>query len=155
MQLSKNAQKVQDYLNAFGLRLEVLDLVESTRTAQEAALAANCEVGQIVKSLVFRCGEEVLLFLVSGRNQLDIPKVSQLIGKTISKADADYVKERTGFSIGGVPPVGHTTPIETYIDQDLLGFAEVWAAAGTPHAIFKIKSNDLPRLTCGRVIEVC
>ncbi len=137
MQLTKNSQKVQDYLNTLGLKLEVLELAESTRTAQEAANAAGVEIGQIVKSLVFRSGDEVILILVSGKNQMDIKKVNQVIGKTISKADADYVKEKTGYSIGGVPPVAHTSPIETYIDQDLLKYTEVWAAAGTPHAIFK------------------
>ena len=155
MELSKNSQKVQDYLNTFGINLEVVELAESTRTAQEAASAAGCEVGQIVKSLVFRSGDEALLFLVSGKNQLDTRKVSQDIGKTISKADADFAKEKTGFAIGGVPPVAHASRIETYIDQDLLTYAEVWAAAGTPHAVFKLKSNDLPRLTGGKVIAVC
>lgn len=155
MHLSKNSQKVQEYLDNFGLKLEVLELAESTRTAQEAAIAADCEVGQIVKSLVFRSNEDALLFLVSGKNQLDVKKVSQLIGKTIAKADADFVKEKTGYAIGGVPPVGFSCPIETFIDLDLLGYEDVWAAAGTPHAIFQIKSNDLPRLTDGKVIEVC
>lgn len=155
MQLSKNSQKVQDYLKRYDLELEVLELAESTRTAQEAASAAGCEVGQIVKSLVFRCGEEALLFLVSGKNQLDTHKVSQIIGKTITKADADFAKEKTGYAIGGVPPVAHATPIETFIDKDLLGYEDVWAAAGTPHAVFRLNSNDLPRLTGGRVIEMC
>ena len=133
----------------------MLELAESTRTAQEAADAAKCEVGQIVKSLVFRSGDEALLFLVSGKNMLDIPKVSQLIGKTISKADADFVKAKTGYAIGGVPPVALLAAIETYIDRDLMAFESVWAAAGTPHAVFQLKSNDLPRLTGGKVIEVC
>ena len=155
MQLSKNSQKVQDYLNDFGLKLDVLELAESTRTAQEAASAAGCEVGQIVKTLVFRSGEEALLFLVSGKNQLDIKKVSQLIGKTITKADADFVKEKTGYAIGGVPPVALSTPIETFIDQDLLGYENVWAAAGTPHAVFQLKSSDLPIVTGGKVIKLC
>jgi len=155
MQLSKNSQKVQDHLNNFGLKLKVLELSESTRTAQEAASAAGCEVGQIVKTLVFRSGEEALLFLVSGKNQLDIIKVSQLIGIAITKADANFVKEKTGYTIGGVPPVALSTPIKTFIDQDLLGYEEVWAAAGTPHAVFQLKSNDLPRLTGGKVIELC
>jgi prolyl-tRNA editing enzyme YbaK/EbsC (Cys-tRNA(Pro) deacylase) len=155
MQLSKNSQKVQEFLNNFGLKLEVLELAESTRTAQEAAVAASCEVGQIVKSLVFRSGEDVLLFLVSGKNKLDVEKVKHQIGKEITKADADFVKEKTGYAIGGVPPVAFSSPIETFIDQDLMNFENVWAAAGTPHAVFQIKSNDLPRLTGGKVIEVC
>ncbi len=155
MQLSKSSQKVQEFLNNFGLKLEVLELAESTRTAQEAAIAAACEVGQIVKSLVFRSGEDALLFLVSGKNKLDVEKVKHQIGKEITKADAEFVKEKTGYAIGGVPPVAFSSPIETFIDQDLMDFEEVWAAAGTPHAIFQIKSNDLPRLTGGKVIEVC
>ena len=152
MQLSKNSQKVQEYLNNFGLKINVLELTESTRTAQEAAIAAECEVGQIVKSLVFRSGEDALMFLVSGKNQLDVKKVEGLIGKEISKADADFVKQKTGYVIGGVPPVAFSSPIDTFIDEDLLKFELVWAAAGTPHAIFQINSNDLARLTGGKVI---
>jgi prolyl-tRNA editing enzyme YbaK/EbsC (Cys-tRNA(Pro) deacylase) len=155
MQLSKNSQKVQEYLNSFGLDINVLELHESTRTAQEAAIAAECEVGQIVKSLVFRNGEEALMFLVSGINQLDVKKIKGLIGKEITKADADFVKQKTGYVIGGVPPVAFLSPIDTFIDEDLLKYEDVWAAAGTPHAIFQIKSNDLPRLTGGKVIAVC
>jgi prolyl-tRNA editing enzyme YbaK/EbsC (Cys-tRNA(Pro) deacylase) len=155
MQLSKNSQKIQDHLVSFGLKIEVLELTASTRTAQEAAVAAGCELGQIVKSLVFRSGEEPLLFLVSGKNQLNTQKVSQSIRKPISKADADFVKEKTGYAIGGVPPMAHTAPIDTYIDTALMDFEDVWAAAGSPHAIFKLKSNDLPRLTGGRIIALC
>jgi len=155
MELSKNSRKVQAYLNNFGLEAKVLELTESTRTAQEAAAAAGCMVGQIVKSLVFRSGEDALMFLVSGKNQLDIQKVQNLIGKEISKADADFVKQKTGYVIGGVPPVAFSSPIETFIDEDLLKNDYVWAAAGTPHAIFQVKSNDLPRLTSGKVIAVC
>ena len=155
MQLSKNSQRVQEYLNNFGLKINVLELTESTRTAQEAAIAAGCEVGQIVKSLVFRSGEDALMFLVSGKNQLDVKKVEGLIGKEISKADADFVKQKTGYVIGGVPPVAFLSPIATFIDEDLLKYENVWAAAGTPHAIFQIKSSDLARLTGGKVIAVC
>ena len=155
MQLSKNSQKVQEYLNNFGLKIKVLELTESTRTAQEAAIAAECEVGQIVKSLVFRSGEEALMFLVSGKNQLDVKRVKDFLGKEITKADADFVKQKTGYVIGGVPPVAFSSPIDTFIDEDLMKYEDVWAAAGTPHAIFQIKSNDLPRLTGGKVIAVC
>ena len=155
MQLSKNSNKVQAYLNSFGLNINVLELTESTRTAQEAAIAAECEIGQIVKSLVFRTGEEALMFLVSGKNQLDVKKVKGFLGKEIFKADADFVKLKTGYVIGGVPPVAFSSPIAIFIDEDLLNYEFVWAAAGTPHAIFQIKSNDLPRLTGGKVIAVC
>ena len=154
MHLSKNSQRVQDYLNNFGMKIEVLELSESTRTAQEAAIAAGCEVGQIVKSLVFRSGEEALLFLVSGKNQLDVKKVMNLLGREICKADADFVKKKTGYVIGGVPPAAFSSPIETFIDEDLMKYEDIWAAAGTPHAIFQVKSNDLPRLTGGKVIAV-
>jgi len=155
MELSKNSQKVQTHLNSFGLDINVLELTESTRTAQEAATAAKCEVGQIVKSLVFRSGDEALMFLVSGKNQLDVKKVKDFLGKEICKADADFVKQRTGYVIGGVPPVAFSSPIDIFIDEDLLKYEYVWAAAGTPHAIFQIKSNDLTRLTGGKVIAVC
>ncbi len=154
MQLSKNSQRVQAFLDESGLEIKVLELTESTRTAQEAAIAAGCEVGQIVKSLVFRNGKEALMFLVSGKNQLNVKKVANLLGKDITKADADFVKEKTGFVIGGVPPVALSSPIVTFIDEDLLKYDDVWAAAGTPHAIFQIKSNDLARLTGGKVITV-
>lgn len=154
MQLSKNSQRVQAFLDESGLEIKVIELTESTRTAQEAALAAGCEVGQIVKSLVFRSGEEALMFLVSGKNQLDVKKVADLLGKGITKADADFVKEKTGFVIGGVPPVALSSPIVTFIDEDLLKYDYVWAAAGTPHAIFQIKSNDLAHLTGEKVITV-
>lgn len=155
MELAKSSQKVQAYLYSFGLEIKVLELTESTRTAQEAAAAAKCEVGQIVKSLVFRSGEDALMFLVSGKNQLNVQKVQDLIGKVISKADADFVKQKTGYVIGGVPPVAFSSQIETFIDEDLMKYEDVWAAAGTPHAIFQVKSNDLPRLTNGKVIAVC
>lgn len=155
MQLSKNSQRVQEYLNNFGLKIKVLELTESTRTAQEAAIAAGCEIGQIVKSLVFRSGENALMFLVSGKNQLDIKKVEEHIGREISKADADFVRQKTGYVIGGVPPFAFSSPIDTFIDEDLMKYEHVWAAAGTPHAIFQIKGNDLARLTGGKVIAVC
>ena len=155
MELTKNSQKVQNFLNEFGLKLEVIEMAESTRTAQEAASAVGCEVGQIVKSLIFRSGDEALLFLVSGKNLLDTSKVGRIIRKPIAKADAVFTKEKTGYAIGGVPPVAHSEKIDTYIDQDLLAYENVWAAAGTAHAVFKLKSNDLPRLTGGEVIEVC
>jgi prolyl-tRNA editing enzyme YbaK/EbsC (Cys-tRNA(Pro) deacylase) len=154
MSLAKNSQKVQNYLNAIGISLEVIELSDSTRTAQEAAQAVHCDVAQIVKSLVFRSGDEALLFLVSGKNLLNIEKVSRLIGKPVEKADAEFAREKTGYPIGGVPPVAHETAIETYIDEDLLKFPDVWAAAGTPHAVFCIKSNDLPRITDGKVIAL-
>jgi len=154
MPLPDASQKVQNYLDQFGLNLNVREFPDSTRTAQEAADAVGCELGQIVKSLVFRSGENPLLFLVSGKNQLNVKKVSRELGIPIEKADAQFVRDATGYAIGGVPPVAHANPMHVYIDQDLMGYQEVWAAAGTPHAVFRISSSDLPRITSGRIIII-
>jgi len=154
-QSSQYSQKVQKALDTFGLDLEVVELEESTRTAQDAARAVGCDLGQIVKSLVFRHGDQPFLFLVSGKNRLDIPFVSKKLGIALEKANADFAREQSGFPIGGVPPVGHTRKMDTYIDRTLLEYEEIWAAAGTPHAVFRIKSYDLPRITDGRVMDVC
>jgi prolyl-tRNA editing enzyme YbaK/EbsC (Cys-tRNA(Pro) deacylase) len=154
MLLSKNSARVQTYLDQFDIKLEVQELSQSTRTAQEAADAVGCELGQIVKSLVFKSGQIPLLFLVSGKNQLNIKKVESILGMEIQKADADFAREQTGYPIGGVPPVAHEHPIDIFIDNDLMTYEEIWAAAGTPNAVFRIKSNDLPGITNGRIIEV-
>jgi Cys-tRNA(Pro) deacylase len=154
MPLSNNSARVQTYLDQFGMKLEVQELSQSTRTAQEAADAVGCELGQIVKSLVFRSGQTPLLFLVSGKNQLNIQKAESTLGMKIQKADADFAREQTGYPIGGVPPVAHKNPIDIFIDTDLMEYKEIWAAAGTPNAVFRIKSNDLPRITNGRIIDM-
>jgi prolyl-tRNA editing enzyme YbaK/EbsC (Cys-tRNA(Pro) deacylase) len=154
MTLSKNSAKVQSYLDQFGMKLEVQELSQSTRTAQEAADAVGCELGQIVKSLVFRSGQTPLLFLVSGKNLLNIQKAESTLGIKIQKADADFAREQTGYPIGGVPPVAHEYPIDIFIDGDLMAYEEVWAAAGTPNAVFRIKSKDLPRITNGRIFDL-
>lgn len=154
MALSTSCRKVQNYLNNFNLKLEVQELSKSTRTAQQAADAVGCAVGQIVKSLIFRTGDQPLLFLVSGKNQLDVDKVNTEFNFQLQKADAHFVREKSGYAIGGVPPVAHAFPMEVFIDRDLMGYDEVWAAAGTPNAVFRLKSNDLPHITGGRVIDV-
>lgn len=154
MALSKKSKIVQDYLLQFGLKINVLEYSDSTKTAQDAANAIGCEIGQIVKSLIFRNKNQGLLFLVSGKNNLDVDKVSKELKIEIKKADADYVKEVTGFSIGGIPPVAHQTKLETYIDQDLLEYNDVWAAAGMPFSVFKLESRMLQPLTSGKVIKV-
>jgi prolyl-tRNA editing enzyme YbaK/EbsC (Cys-tRNA(Pro) deacylase) len=148
------SQKVQDHLDQYGLNLSVREFPDSTRTAQEAADAVGCEVGQIAKSLVFRSGAQPLLFLVSGKNQLNVNKVSHDLGIPIEKADAQFVRDASGFAIGGVPPVAHAVKMEIYIDQDLMAYDLIWAAAGTPHAVFELKSSDLPRITGGKIIAV-
>jgi prolyl-tRNA editing enzyme YbaK/EbsC (Cys-tRNA(Pro) deacylase) len=154
--LSASAQKVQDALEAKGFALDVVELPDSTRTAAEAAQAIGCQVGQIAKSLVFKTSqtERPVLVLASGSNRVNEGKIEQLAGEPVSKADAGFVHRHTGFAIGGVPPLGHDTPLETFIDQDLLKYAEVWAAAGTPHAVFRLKPADLETMTGGQVVAI-
>jgi prolyl-tRNA editing enzyme YbaK/EbsC (Cys-tRNA(Pro) deacylase) len=155
-ELSSSAQKVQQALNGLGLRLQVVELPGSTRTALEAAQAVGCQVGQIVKSLVFKAkrSERPILVIASGQNRVDEKRIEALIGEPLGKADADFVRQRTGFVIGGVPPVGHLEKLETYIDQDLLQFDELWAAAGTPNAVFRLKPAELLQMTGGQVAEI-
>ncbi len=156
MGLNTSAQRVQDALTAHGVDCEVVELAASTRTAQEAAEAIGCEVAQIAKSLVFRGKQsgKAILVVASGANRVDEKKLRDLLGEKVTKPDADFVREQTGFVIGGVPPLGHAQPLETLIDEDLLQYDEIWAAAGTPHAVFRLTSNDLRRVTAGRVVEV-
>jgi len=154
--LSGSAQRVQEALKALGFELHVLELPQSTRTAPEAAQAVGCQLGQIVKSLVFkgeRSGDPILA-IVSGANRADEKKLAALAGEPVGKADADYVRQRTGFVIGGVAPVGHTELLRILIDQDLLQHREIWAAAGTPHALFRLTPADLVRMTGGLVAEL-
>jgi prolyl-tRNA editing enzyme YbaK/EbsC (Cys-tRNA(Pro) deacylase) len=122
------------------MALQVVELPASTRTALEAASAVGCQVGQIVKSLVFRRqdSEAPLLILASGANRVNEAGVQALLGEAVGKADADFVRLHTGFAIGGVPPLGHPQALVTLIDADLLQYAEIWAAAGTPNAVFRL-----------------
>lgn len=140
MTLSKRARQFQAVLDERGTGLTVIELPDSTRTAQDAADTLGCSTAQIVKSLVFRDTETgaPVMVLASGPNRVDEAVVAGHLGRQIAKADADFVKEATGYSIGGVPPLGHRNPVTLFVDEDLLGFDEVWAAAGTPHAVFKI-----------------
>lgn len=143
-------------LDNMGFSFDIIEFNQSTKTAQDAANALNCQIGQIVKSLVFKCINcgKPIIFLVSGSNKLDDKKVSETIGKKIEKANADFVKIYTGFSIGGVPPIGYEMNIEIYMDKDLLNFDEVWAAAGTPNSVFKINSKTLLEITKAKIISV-
>jgi Cys-tRNA(Pro) deacylase len=154
--LSKSAQRVQEALERLGLDLQVVELPSSTRTAQEAAQAIGCEVAQIAKSLVFKTQDtqRPILVITSGSNRVNEKKLADIVGEEVDKADAAYVRKCTGFSIGGIPPVGHLESIETYIDEDLLAFDDIWAAAGTPHAVFRLNGDDLLTLTDGRVVPV-
>jgi prolyl-tRNA editing enzyme YbaK/EbsC (Cys-tRNA(Pro) deacylase) len=140
--------RVTAVLARAGVDAEIREFPEGTRTAPEAAAAVGCEVGQICKSLVFRVGEDPLLVIASGANRVDEGRFGAV------KADAAFVREQTGFAIGGIPPVGHARAIDTVIDEDLLGYDVVWAAAGTPRAVFPIAPDALVAVSGGRVARV-
>ncbi|CAG0950091.1 hypothetical protein ANRL4_00020 [Anaerolineae bacterium] len=156
--LSPSAQKIQNLLNELNYNYTVVEHAESTRTAQEAADRAGCQLGQIVKSLIFRgkTSNKPILVLTSGANRVDEKRISGYAGEPITRADADFVRTVTGFAIGGVPPIGHThhEPMETYLDEDFLAYQTIWAAAGTPNAIFELKTEDLQKMTGGTVVQV-
>jgi len=143
-----SALKVQA---ALGPSYQVLEFDASTRTAAEAAAAIGCTVAQIAKSLVFRAetSGRAVLVVASGANRVDEAKVGALLGERISRADAEFVRAKTGFAIGGVPPVGHSEQSTTLIDDALFAFEEIWAAAGTPNAVFRLTPADLLSLTGG------
>lgn len=154
--LSSSAKKVQEALRKKGFEMQVLELPGSTRTAPEAAQAVGCEVAQIVKSLIFKAkrSEKPILVIASGANRVNEKALEALIGEPLGKADADFVREQTGFVIGGVPPLGHIQPLLTFIDEDLMRLEEIWAAAGTPHAVFKLTPKDLVEMTGGKVVKI-
>jgi prolyl-tRNA editing enzyme YbaK/EbsC (Cys-tRNA(Pro) deacylase) len=154
--LTKSAQIVQEVLAKKGHSLHVVELSASTRTAKEAAATIGCTVAQIIKSLIFRTqttGKPILI-LASGINRVNEQTIEKEIGEKISKADADFTREVTGFVIGVVPPIGHRQVIQTLIDEDLLQYDELWAAAGTPNAVFNLRSRDLAALTGGKIISI-
>ena len=155
-QLSTSAQKVQHILQTLGFPCQVVELSDSTRTAKEAAQAIGTRVEQIVKSLIFKgqLTSKPILVVASGTNRVNEKRLSELAGEPIGKADADFVRQSTGFAVGGVPPVGLASPIETYIDEDLLRYDEIWAAAGTPHAVFPLTPADLQKMTGGQVVTI-
>ena len=154
--LSSSAQKIQDQLLALGFNYTVIEHAESTRTAQEAADRAGCELGQIVKSLIFRGKDsgKPILVLTSGANRADEKRIAEYAGELIGRADADFVRAVTGFAIGGVPPIGHAQAMETYLDEDFLQYETIWAAAGTPNAIFELITTDLQKMTGGKTARV-
>jgi len=154
--LSPSAMKVQRALAAFDIPCQVVEMSETTRTAAEAAEAVGCDVGQIVKSLVFRCtgtGRPILV-VASGANRVDTKKLGRLLSEKVKMAPPEFVRDKTGFAIGGVPPLGHTEPIETYIDEALMAYEEIWAAAGTPHALFRLTPDDLKKMTGGTLADI-
>jgi Cys-tRNA(Pro) deacylase len=151
----KGPDRVQAALEAAGLTIQVVALSDSARTAHLAAEAIGAQLGSIVKSLVFLADGEPVLVLVAGDRRADPAKLKTLIGaRRVMIADAERVKRETGFSIGGVPPVGHLRPLPTWIDRSLARFETVYAAAGHPHAVFPISFEDLVELTNGHVADI-
>ena len=156
IELSDSAKRVQDFLSAKGFSFEVRELPGSTRTAQEAADSIGCSVSQIAKSIVFRekDTDQPILVIASGSNRVDVKKIGRETGLKLGNADGNFVKERVGYAIGGIPPAGHNEPLKTILDPDLKKHDIIWAAAGTPFAVFQMKPSDLEPLTCGIWVEL-
>jgi Cys-tRNA(Pro) deacylase len=154
--LKSSAQRVQEALQRHGLSCEVVQMQDTTRSAEDAARAVGCEVGQIVKSLIFegKQSHQPVLVVTSGANRVNEKTIGQKLAESIKMANPEFVREITGFAIGGVPPVGHRHALKIFIDEDLLQYEEIWAAAGTPHAVFKLTPEDLKTITNGEVISV-
>ena len=134
----RGPDRVRAALDAASLECEIRTLPGSTRTAVEAAAAVGCSVAEIAKSLVFRAGDRAVVAIMSGDNRLDPRKLATAIGEDVGRADADFVRKATGFAIGGVPPLGHATPVDVFMDADLFRFDEIWAAAGSPFSVFAV-----------------
>ena len=150
------AARVKAAAEALGLAISVRLMPDSTRTAAEAAAACGCDVGQIVKSLIFK-GKDTgrpLLFLVSGANRVNEKRVAVTVGEQLTRPDADFARAATGFAIGGIPPLGHAAALATWIDEDLLPYGTVWAAAGTPNAVFPVDPEALRDAVRATVIRV-
>ena len=156
MSLKESAGRVQKYLNDNGFDLTVIELPGSTRTAREAADAIGCSADQIAKSLVFRDknSNQPILVIASGGNRVDAKKLKAATGIKLGRVDGNWVKEKVGFAIGGVPPAGHSHPLKTFLDPDLRLFDTIWAAAGTPHALFGLSPDELERLTAGEWVDL-
>jgi prolyl-tRNA editing enzyme YbaK/EbsC (Cys-tRNA(Pro) deacylase) len=150
-----NVARVVEAARAAGLEIEVTRFPEGTRTAADAARAVRCEIGQIVKSLVFMADGSALVALVSGANRVDPAKLAAAAGvEGVRRADGDEARVATGVAIGGVPPFGHVRPVAVVIDRDLLGHDRVWAAAGLPDAVFPIAPDELVRVSGGSVADL-
>ncbi len=148
--------RVKERLETLGLELEITILPDAVRTAKAAADALGCDVGQIANSLIFRDldADRALLIMCAGDRRVDLARAGEATGLRLGKADADFVRAATGFAIGGVPPVAHSTPLTTLLDRSLERYAEVWAAAGTPESVFRMTPDDLARMTGGRWVDV-
>lgn len=154
--LSKSALDFQTFLRKMGYNNRVVEFSQGTRTAQQAADAIGVDISQIVKSLLFKTevGSVAVMVLISGRDRVDEEKLSILLGERVIKADAEFVREKTGFSIGGVPPIGHLFRIQIFIDQDLNNQDQIWAAAGSPFAVFSLTPGELQNLSNGKWVSI-
>ncbi len=152
--LHPSSLKVQEALRALGCFSTVLELSESTATSAQAAEAVGTTVAQIAKSLVFTAAGRPVLVIASGANRVDARKLAMLAGEPVKKADAETVRQATGFAIGGVPPVGLASPMPVFVDRDLLRYDEIWAAAGTPRSVFRITPGELVRITGATVADI-
>jgi prolyl-tRNA editing enzyme YbaK/EbsC (Cys-tRNA(Pro) deacylase) len=154
--LSASAQKVQHALNKYDIELKVVRFAETTKTSQDAAKLIGCDLAQIAKTIIFKgknSGNPICI-IASGIHRINEKKIEEYIGEPLEKATPDFVLEKTGFVIGGVPPIGHSQPLTIFIDQDLQNYESLWAAAGNPHAVFKLTPQELIKITNGKVISV-
>jgi len=152
--VSDSVERVREALLAASHADTITMFPEGTRTAQDAAAAVGCTVAQIVKSIVLRAGEQVVLVLTSGANRVDVGKISAALGQPVKPADGRWVRDVTGFAIGGVAPVGHLSPPRIFIDADLMKLDPLWAAAGTPRHVFRSSAPELARMTGGTIADV-
>ena len=154
MARTRGPDRVRAALQAASLECTIHTLPDSTRTAVEAAAAVGCSVGEIAKSLVFRAGDRAVIAVMSGDNRLDPAKLGAAIGERVGRADADFVRAATGFAIGGVPPLGHATPVDVFMDADLFRFDVIWAAAGSPYSVFAVEPARLRDAGAATVMEL-
>ena len=154
--LSASAQKVQDAIAALGLVNRVFELEHPVRTAADAAAAVGCDVRQIAKSIIFmtRRTKRPILVVTSGANRVNEETLATLVGEPLARASADFVREQTGYAIGGVPPLAHRQRVETFLDLDLMSLTDVWAAAGHPNALFRVTPEELLQMSSARVVSV-
>jgi len=152
--MSDSVERVRAALLAAGHADTITMFPEGTRTARDAASAVGCAVAQIAKSIVLRAGEQVVLVIASGANRVDTGKISARLGQPVKSAEGRWVRDTTGFAIGGVAPVGHSGPVRIFIDQDLTVLDPIWAAAGSPRHVFRTTASDLMRLTGGEIADV-
>ena len=155
--MSKSLKRVRAALEAAGDQVEILEMAEGTRTAADAATAVGCALDQIVKSIIFKGAADgrVVLFLTAGGNQVDAGKASAVAGEALGKADGKLIRAQTGFAIGGVAPIGHTSPIRAFMDPRLFAFDQVWAAAGTPRHVFALSPTEIERLSGAVRADFC